>query len=311
MKKHLFLHQLFNQPLLVLPDVLHEAVAWAGGRMGINLQQVNIQLPALTGADLGQPAMQAQAQPTASQQQGVLTIPVHGILVPRANDVGLCSNQTSYESIRQQLNAGLADPAIGHIVLDLATPGGAAVGCFELAADIRAATARKPVTAIVHYTAYSAGYALAGACSEIVLSQSAGVGSIGVIIKHLDISQQLAEKGIVVTTLYRGEHKNDMASEAPLSEAALATVNTLLDRHYQQFCQQVAAHRGLDVGAVQATQAGLFFGADAVAAGLADRVESQQQTIDRIAGQLARSSSAFVHRMHATGIAMHMKLACN
>jgi len=308
MKKHLFLHQLFNQPLLVLPDVLHEAVAWAGGRMGINLQQVNIQLPALASADLGQPAMQAPAQPTSSKQQGVLTIPVHGILVPRANDVGLCSNQTSYESIRQQLNAGLADPAIGHIVLDLATPGGAAVGCLELAADIRAATTRKPVTAIVHYSAYSAGYALASACSEIVLSQSAGVGSIGVIIKHLDISQQLAEKGIVVTTLYRGEHKNDMASEAPLSEAALATVNSLLDQHYQQFCQLVADYRGLDITAIQATQAGLFFGADAVAAGLADRVETQQQAIDRIASQLMQPVSIPVRRLHATSVAMQMLL---
>ncbi|MGD1827349.1 Peptidase S49 domain-containing protein [Chromobacterium violaceum] len=315
MKQHLYLHQLFNQPHMVLPDMLHEAVAWAGTRMGLNLQQVNVNLPdmAWKGDRSGEieAASPADRRQQAAQQTGVLVIPVSGILVPRANDVGLCANQTSYESVRAQLNAGLADPQIEHIVYDMATPGGAVTGCFELAADTRAARAVKPITALVHYSAYSAGYALACACSDIVLSQTSGVGSIGVIMKHVDISKQLEADGITVTTLYRGARKNDMASDTQLSDDARANADKLLDLYYEQFCETVAEYRGLGVQAVRDTEAGLFYGPQAVAAGLADRVESQQQAVNRIVTEVAarrKPIAPTARRASALATAMQMSI---
>lgn len=315
MKQHLYLHQLFNQPHMVLPDMLHEAVAWAGTRMGLNLQQVNVNLPDMAWkgdrSDEIEAASPADRRQQAAQQTGVLVIPVSGILVPRANDVGLCANQTSYESVRAQLNAGLADPQIEHIVYDMATPGGAVTGCFELAADTRAASAVKPITALVHYSAYSAGYALACACTDIVLSQTSGVGSIGVIMKHVDISKQLEADGITVTTLYRGARKNDMASNTPLSDDARASADKLLDLYYEQFCETVAEYRGLGVQAVRNTEAGLFYGPQAVATGLADRVESQQQAVNRIVTEVAarrKPIAPTARRANALATAMQMSL---
>ncbi|MCD0492332.1 S49 family peptidase [Chromobacterium violaceum] len=316
MKQHLYLHQLFNQPHMVLPDMLHEAVAWAGTRMGLNLQQVNVNLPDMAWKGDGprevEAASPADRRQQAAQQTGVLVIPVSGILVPRANDVGLCANQTSYESVRAQLNAGLADPQIEHIVYDMATPGGAATGCFELAADTRAARAVKPITALVHYSAYSAGYALACACSDIVLSQTSGVGSIGVIMKHVDISKQLEADGITVTTLYRGARKNDMASDTQLSDDARANADKLLDLYYEQFCETVAEYRGLRVQAIRDTEAGLFYGPQAVSAGLADRVESQQQAVNRIVTEVAarRKPTAPTAR-RASALATSMQMSIN
>ncbi|PRP70879.1 hypothetical protein BUE93_09470 [Chromobacterium amazonense] len=314
MKQHLFLHQLFNQPHMVLPDMLHEAVAWAGTRMGVNLQQVNVSLPAMVWKENSgeiEAASPAERRQQAAQQTGVMVIPVSGILVPRANDVGLCANQTSYESIRAQLNAGLADPQIEHIILDLATPGGAVAGCFELAADIRAARDVKPITALVHYSAFSAGYALACACSDIVLSQTSAVGSIGVIMKHVDISKQLEADGVTVTTLYRGAHKNDMAMTEPLSDASRASIEQLLDLTYAQFCQIVSDYRGLDIESVQRTEAGVFYGQQAVNAGLADRVENQQQAVNRIAAEVAarrKPASPISRRANALAAAMQMSI---
>lgn len=314
MKQHLFLHQLFNQPHMVLPDMLHEAVAWAGTRMGVNLQQVNVSLPAMAwkgdNAEI-EAASPADRRQQAAQQTGVLVIPVSGILVPRANDVGLCANQTSYESIRAQLNAGMADPQIEHIILDLATPGGSAIGCFELAADIRAARDVKPITGLVHYSAFSAGYALACACSDIVLSQTSGVGSIGVIMKHVDISKQLEAEGVTVTTLYRGARKNDMAMTEPLSDSSRASADQLLDMAYAQFCQIVADYRGLDIQVVRETEAGVFYGEQAVEAGLADRVESQQQATNRIAAEVAarrKLTAPTARRANALAAAMQMSI---
>ncbi|EMG5636508.1 S49 family peptidase, partial [Klebsiella variicola] len=71
-----------------------------------------------------------QVQPTG----GVAVIPVHGILVPRRGQItAMCSELTSYERIRGQLQAALNDPSISEIVLDINSGGGAAVGCKELA----------------------------------------------------------------------------------------------------------------------------------------------------------------------------------
>lgn len=312
MKHHLLLHQLFNQPHMVLPDVLHEAVAWAGQRMGINLHQVNVRLgaapaPAMLEDDV-EMISPAEQRLQAARQSGVLVIPVAGLLVARESNLDLCRMQTSYEGIRQQLAAGIGDPNVDAIVLELDSPGGAVVGCFELVDDIVAAKAIKPVHAIVHYNAYSAAYAIASACTDITLSESSGVGSIGVIMKHADFSQQLANDGVKVTTIFRGARKNDLASDAPLSDDALAVVDERIDRYYGRFVDLVAANRQLPGAAVRSTEAGLYHGQAAVDAGLADRVESQQAAINRIAANVAsqRASRSRPRGARAAAAAMSM-----
>lgn len=315
MKHHFLLHQLFNQPHMVLPDMLHEAVAWAGSRMGVNLHQINVHV----ARAMGQPQAWLDDGPDvaaispeeqrlqAAQQTGVLIIPVYGVLVPREMNLALCSTQTSYESIRSQITAGINDPRVDEIVLELDSPGGAVVGCFELVTDIVAAKVIKPIHAIVHFSAYSAAYAIASACTDISLSDSSGVGSVGVIMKHADFSQQLESDGIKVTTFFRGARKNDLAADAPLTDEVVAVVDARMDTYYTKFVETVAANRGLSVEAVRATEAGLFYGADAIKAGLADTLESQQAAINRIVASVAsRRAGSKTRSTRATAAAMAM-----
>ncbi|NDV11665.1 S49 family peptidase [Crenobacter caeni] len=316
MKHHFLLHQLFNQPHMVLPDMLHEAVAWAGSRMGVNLHQVHVNVGAVLShpqawhddGDHAEMISPEEQRLQAAQQTGVLVVPVYGVLVSRENNVSLCANQTSYESIRSQINAGVNDPRVEAIVLELDSPGGAVTGCFELVADIVAAKALKPIHAIVHFSAFSAAYAIASACTSITLSESAGVGSVGVIMKHADFSQQLAADGIVVTTFFRGARKNDLAADAPLTDEVVAVVDQRMDGYYGKFVDTVAANRNLSADAVRATEAGLFFGQAAIDAGLADTLESQQAAINRIAAGVAskRASGNRTRGARAAAAAMAM-----
>lgn len=314
MRGQFLLSQLFNQPHMVLPDVLHEAVAWAGERAGVELRQLGVHVAAALqpaawreDGDRASMASLAEQRMQSAQQTGLLVIPVQGLLVAREANVNLCATQTSYEGIRSQIQAGLNDPRVSAMVLELDSPGGAVVGCFELVADIEAAKAVKPIHALVHFNAFSAAYAIACACSDITLSESSGVGSVGVIMKHADFSQQLASSGVAVTTFYRGARKNDMASDAPLSDDARAAVEKRMDAYYDKFAGVVANNRGLSVAAVKATDAGLFFGAEAVLVGLADRVESQQLAINRMAAEVAASRSPpLVSSRRATAAAMAM-----
>ena len=57
----------------------------------------------------------------------------------------------------------------------------------------------KPITAIVNYSVFSAAYFIASACSKIIVSQTSGVGPIGVIRGALDTSKMEEKWGRLFT----------------------------------------------------------------------------------------------------------------
>lgn len=258
--------RLYGTPLLIARSKLDVILSVLGPRIGLPEIDTAVRLPTpKAGNSVGQP--------------GIAIIPVHGTLVRRAIGLEAASSLTSYGEIAARLDTALADPQVSGILLDLDSPGGEAGGVFELAARIRAANDIKPVWAHANDSAYSAAYAIAAAASRLTLSQTAGVGSIGVIALHVDQSIKDAKDGIAFTAIYAGHHKNDFSPHAPLSPQAASTLQTEVDRLYGIFVSQVAQMRGLDSDAVRATEAGLLFGEAAVTAGLADAVISLDQVL--------------------------------
>lgn len=311
MKHHLRVASLlFNQPLLTTPDLLDLAVRWANQTLSLNI--INLHT-----AGIGQGAQmmfddddrEQQAQRREEQrlkviaETGIEVIPVSGVLVSRGSHLAACETMTSYEDLRRSLSRAVADPLVERIVLDIDSPGGSAVGAFELAADIRAATAIKPITALVNFMAYSGAYLLAAACSEIVVSQTSGVGSIGVIASHMDRSKMEEGMGVKVTTVYAGAHKNDLSPHEPLTAQSLQVLNELVQDSYQMFTQQVADYRHLDVAKVIATEAACYRGAKAIAMGLADRMQAPQQALDQLSQGIA------LHRQQRQRISLQAR-AC-
>lgn len=225
-------------------------------------------------------------QDETQQPGGIAVIPVQGILVSRRGQItAACTELTSYERIRAQLHVALNDPAVGEIVLDINSGGGAVYGCKELADYIFQCRDTKPITAIVNFSAFSAAYFIAAACSHIVVSQTSGVGSIGVIMEHMEASKMEDELGLKFTTFYRGDNKNNGTPHAPLSDGAAAMYQSLVDGAYETFTSSVAQYRGMKQQAVIDTQAALYFGADAVTAGLADEVSDPQTAINNVAAR--------------------------
>ena len=89
---------------------------------------------------------------------------------------------------------------------------------------------------------------------------------------HADQSVKDAKDGVRYTTVFAGARKNDLNPHEPISDEAHAFLKTEVGRVYDLFVDTVARHRNLSADAVRATEAGIYFGADAVAAGLADAV---------------------------------------
>ncbi len=210
---------------------------------------------------------------------GVLVIPVHGILTTRRGSYDAeCSEVTSYEKLSGLLDAALDSDAVKHIVYDINSNGGSAIGCFDFAERIYQARSIKPSTAIINYSAYSAAYALASAADEIVVSTTSGVGSIGVIATHVDMSKALDEAGLVMTSFYRGYHKNDLSPYEAVTKEAAAELDDL----YDLFVQTVARNRNLKPKEIQTTEAKTYRGAKAIEIGLADRLAYPQDAANSI-----------------------------
>ena len=252
--------RLFGTPLLVHRAKLDVILAVLGERL-------NLAAPA---ADLAIPVPRV----TPAQPSGIAVIPIHGTLVKRVLGMEAASGLTSYGGIAQEIDAALADPQVQGILLDIDSPGGEASGSFELARQIRHAATQKPVWAVANDAAYSAAYALAASAQRLIVTETGGVGSIGVIALHIDQSAKDAQEGYRYTAVTAGTHKNDFSPHHPLSDEAKAELQAEVDRLYGLFVEHVTAMRSLNADAVRATEAGLYFGANAITAGLADAVSS-------------------------------------
>lgn len=250
--------RLFGTPLLVHRAKLDVILAVLGDRL-------NIQPPA---ADLALPG--PRTMPTGTT--GIAVIPVHGTLVKRTAGLDAASGLTSYTEIAAMLDSALADPQVAGILLDIDSPGGEASGSFELARRVREASAVKPVWAVANDSAYSAAYAIGSAANRLIVSETGGVGSIGVIALHIDQSVKDANEGYRYTAVTAGTHKNDFSPHQPLTDEAKAELQAEVDRLYGLFVDHVGSMRTLATDDVRSTEAGLYFGANAIAAGLADAV---------------------------------------
>lgn len=279
------LGQIFNRAHLMTPELMALSVEFARNHLLGGLDSTVASVPQMIVQSYDASSDDDDNQDDDSQL-GLTVIPVAGPLVPRTGNLKLCQQMTAYEQVASQVDAALVDPNCSHIAFDIDSPGGAATGAFELADKIRAAGQIKPTTAIVNFSAMSGAYLIASACNEISLSQSGGVGSIGVIAQHMDVSKMNEAMGIHITAVYRGDKKNALSPNEPLSESSLAELNDMVDRTYAQFVSAVATNRSLTQQQVIDTQAGLYFGQDAIDVGLADRLETAQEAVNRIATTL-------------------------
>lgn len=247
---------------------------------------LSVLVPRLDGESL-QPKVSAETRDYDVTPEGIAVIPVFGTLVRRTVGLEAQSGLVSYTIIGQQLDMALSDPSVKAILLDVDSPGGEAGGVFDLADKIYAARKVKPIWASVDEDAFSAAYAIAASASKLYVPRTGGVGSIGVIAVHLDQSQAEADVGLKYTAIYAGARKNDMSPHEPLSDPARAALQTEVDRVYDLFAQTVSRGRRMPVEAVKATEAGLFFGEDGVAAGLADKIGTFTDALADLTASLA------------------------
>jgi signal peptide peptidase SppA len=164
------------------------------------------------------------------------------------------------------------DETIEDITLDLNTPGGDVAGISDLVAALAAARAAKPVYALVHDMAASAGYWLAACCSEIIATPSSSSGSIGVIAAVHDTSRDAEMHGVKVHVITTGAMKSIGHYGTEIDESMLAHERGLVEQMAADFYAAVTASRPLSDEQLGAMQGALYYGQGQIAAGLVDRI---------------------------------------
>lgn len=214
----------------------------------------------------------------SSMVDGVAIIPVMGPIFPRANMMTEMSGATSITMLQHDFRTALANPEVGAILLLIDSPGGAVSGINAFADTVAAGRAKKPVIAFVAGSACSAAYWIASAASEIAMERTGIVGSIGVVIA---VAKQVEpdSEGYIDVEIVSSNAPNKRPD--PQSDEGLTEIRATLDAIEKAFIWDVAKGRGVPVDTVRSDfgRGGVLVGGAAVAAKMADKVQSMEATI--------------------------------
>lgn len=237
----------------------------------------------------------AAVSASAGVTGGVAVIPLRGIITPRPSFLSLIfGGGGGLVGFRSALREAVASDEVAAIVIDVDSPGGSVDLVPETAAEIREARKVKPVIAVANTIAASAAYWLAAQADELVVTPSGEVGSIGVYQLHQDVSEMAAKEGVTVTLIAAGKYKTEGNRFEPLTDEARAAMQSLIDEYYDLFASDVAKGRGVSASAVKAGfgEGRMVTAKAAVAAGMADRVETLEATIARVVRNPKRARRA-------------------
>lgn len=287
--------RIFDTPLCIQPAKLDVIMSVIGDRLGVEITVSQEAIEAARGK------AQAEQKNFAITSDGIAVIPIQGTLMKKTSGLSAMSGSGSYEQIKAQCEEAYTNPAVKGIIFDIDSPGGETHGLFDLADTIFSMRGQKPIYAVANDGAYSAAYAIACAADKIFLSETAGVGSIGVFAMHVDQSGADKQAGLKYTYIKAGDKKTAGNPHEALSESAENDVQTEIDRQYGMFVSLVARNRSMTQKSVAATEAGVYYADKAVKVGLADQVGSFEDAYRAIVEQTSNLNMS----VPKSGIAQH------
>jgi signal peptide peptidase SppA len=226
----------------------------------------------------------------ADTSQRVVLLNVFGVLFQRVGPIEEMFGGISTEAIGDAFTKAAREPSVGTIVLNLDTPGGSVSGIPELAAQIAAAPADKRVIAMINSVAASGGYWIASAADQIVMTPGGITGSVGVLSVHQSTAAGDEMRGIKTTITRMPASKGEGTAGEPLTDAAAAHRQRLVDQAYEMFVGDVAKYRRTKPDQVKRDygQGRVVNSRDALKSKMVDRVA----TLDDVLGELGMGPNA-------------------
>ena len=212
---------------------------------------------------------------------GAALIKIVGMTFKREDDLlSYYFNVPTYQGIERQIKLAMGNDDVEGIVLDVESPGGIANGIDRLATIIRQST-EKPIVAYANGLMASAAYYFSSGATQIVASPDALIGSIGVVMHHLEISKMNQMQGITYTRIAKPEDKGAGGINEPLSQDRKEMLQGLVDDHADMFVEAVSVGRKLTEESIrEEIGARIFTAEQAIENDLIDEIGEIERAID-------------------------------
>ena len=256
----------FNKPLMVTQDYAETIAVVLSDRLNLDVEGLQIK-------------SDAKDQRAATTNKGVAVIPIIGSMSHRATGIEAMSGMTSYATLQKQFEAAFNDPNVGSILMDIDSPGGSVAGAFDFRDYLMSKKGTKPVYALARDAMCSAAYLIGSTADKVYATQTARVGSIGVVAMHTDASGKMEKEGLKPTFISAGKFKTAGNPYEKLEGEKLKYLQDSVDESYDMFINAVAEARGIDKKVIRDTEARVYGGKKAVEIGLADGIRTYESVL--------------------------------
>ena len=256
----------FNKPLMVTQDYAETIAVVLSDRLNLDVEGLQIK-------------SDAKDQRVATTNKGVAVIPIVGSMSHRSTGIEAMSGMTSYTTLQKQFEAAFNDPNVGSILMDIDSPGGSVAGAFDFRDYLMSKKGTKPVYALARDAMCSAAYLIGSTADKVYATQTARVGSIGVVAMHTDASGKMEKEGLKPTFISAGKFKTAGNPYEKLEGEKLKYLQDSVDESYDMFINAVADARGIDKKVIRDTEARVYGGKKAVEIGLADGIRTYESVL--------------------------------
>lgn len=256
----------FNKPLMVTQDYAETIAVVLSDRLNLDVEGLQIK-------------SDAKEQREAITSKGIAVIPIVGSMSHRSTGIEAMSGMTSYSTLQKQFDAAFNDPNVGSILMDIDSPGGSVAGAFDFRDYLMSKKGTKPVYALARDAMCSAAYLIGSTADKVYATQTARVGSIGVVAMHTDASGKMEKEGLKPSFISAGKFKTAGNPYEKLEGDKLKYLQDSVDESYDMFINAVADARGIDKKVIRDTEARVYGGKKAVEIGLADGIRTYESVL--------------------------------
>lgn len=173
------------------------------------------------------------------------------------------------------------DPHAKAVLVRFDTPGGTAVGGQELYLAMREISKHKPVIGLMRTLCASAGYMAAIGTDYLLAREGSVVGSIGVIMQTVEMTELAKTLGITPVTIKSGANKATPNPLEKMDDNQRDIIEGVVKDFHQYFVNLVAERRSLDAEALAPLVDGrIFTGKQALEAKLIDAIGAEKEALE-------------------------------
>ena len=238
-----------------------------------------------------------QQQLYLSQVERVNVIRLQGSIEESIPGLGMTEN-INPRIVSQKLEQAERNDTIKAVVLRINSPGGSVAASQEIADLIR--DFEKPLIISMGDIATSGGYYISAPADAVIAQPGTMTGSIGVIMATINFDGLMEKIGVEVDIIKSGEHKDLMQRTPSPEEREL--LQEISNRAYNQFINEIAESRNLDLDKVRELATGeIFTGEQARELQLVDQLGGIEEAVD-LASELADLEDPVKYEQPSPGV---------